>query len=531
MACFDERLMDEMDYLTFMKIISNIPSCIFFKDAELKYRFSTHCWAQLNSDDIVGKTDLDVRKDREDAIKAMEADREILRTKKGCSYVIKSEIDGDISFLELIKEPLLDSNGEAIGIVGLINDVTDKTVMEYQIRDMSNELEGKCRQLENSNSELKESLQKIEQLHATSKLFTASMNHELRSPLNAILGSLQVLMDDDTIGEAQKENISNAFESSKLMLHIVNELLDFAKLEINGFEIKNERFDLKSILKNVAYLTNNQAREKGITFRLVVQENLPTWYVGDATKIKQIMNNFLSNALKYTDEGNITLQVSYSEGELVITCSDTGQGISEKSMKTLFDPYVRCNEVKNSTVQGTGLGLSIVKRIIDNMDGEIFVDSSIDEGSTFTARIPIKISSEEYQEKRDIEDNGFLQNKKALCVDDTKVNLAVISSLLESIGVIADKAESSDEAIKMAQENIYDIIFMDHMMPGMDGVEAYHYIRDNCTNNDNAPVVMLTGNADSSYAKLYEEEGLNGYLTKPVSKEMLLDVLKKLLND
>ena len=100
MACFDERLMDEMDYLTFMKIISNIPSCIFFKDAELKYRFSTHCWAQLNSDDIVGKTDLDVRKDRENAIKAMEADREILRTKKGCSYVIKSEIDGDISFLE-----------------------------------------------------------------------------------------------------------------------------------------------------------------------------------------------------------------------------------------------------------------------------------------------------------------------------------------------------------------------------------------------------------------------------------------------
>lgn len=529
MACFDERLMDEMDYLTFMKIISNIPSCIFFKDAELKYRFSTHCWAQLNSDDIVGKTDLDVRKDRENAIKAMEADREILRTKKGCSYVIKSEIDGDVSFLELIKEPLLDNDGEAIGIVGLINDVTDKTIMEYQIREMSSELETKCQQLENSNAELKETLHKVEQLLATSKLFTASMNHELRSPLNAILGSLQVLMDDETIGAEQKENIANAFESSQLMLHIVNELLDFAKLEINGFKIKKERFDLKSILKNVAYLTNNQAKEKGLTFSLVVQENLPTWYVGDDTRIKQIMNNFLSNALKYTDKGSITLQVAYSEGELVITCSDTGQGISEESKKTLFDPYVRCNENKNASIQGTGLGLSIVKRIIDNMKGEIFVDSSVNEGSTFTAIIPIEIYAEDYQNRNLPEDEKPFQNKKALCVDDAKINLAVFSSLLNSIGMNADKAVSAAEAIEMAQENEYDIIFMDHMMPEMDGLEAFHYIRENSTKNSKTPIAMLTGNADSSYAKLYEEEGLDGYLTKPVTKAILLDVLKKLL--
>lgn len=531
----NRKIMEKMDYSTFISIIENIPSCIFFKDTELRYQFCSHRWAQVVSGDIVGKTDMDIRKDKENALKAMEADQEILQSKKGCSYVIKSDIDGEISYLELIKEPLLDSSGEAIGIVGLINDVTEKTIMEKKIVGMSEMLEVKCQELEASNTELKTMLEKVKQMHRSQKLFTASMNHELRSPLNGIIGTLQMLLDDMSLNEEQRDCVHHAFQSSQLMLEIVNELLDFAKMEMDGFVIKQNPFILFDLTDYIKYVAKTQAQAKNLEFLLTIAEGTPECYCGDEVRIKQIMHNIISNAIKYTDKGSVHVTVSYEDKNLIIVCADTGQGISKESMEQLFTPFVRLNEKKNSNIQGTGLGLAVVKKMIELMGGEITVSSKINEGSVFTVRLPMKsiciekphTTEEEFQETMAIDFTGL----SALCVDDSVVNVKVMSSLLKKMGMKVEVAYSAKESIIKSNEKHYDIIFMDHFMTEMDGVEAFRIIRGTSTYNQSTPVVMLTGNADLSYGEYYREVGIDGYLIKPVLKDSVIRELSKIFSD
>jgi len=520
MTNLDAAIMKEMDYETFVKIISDIPSCIFFKDTELKYRFSSHCWAQLISDDIVGKTDLDIRKDKENAEKAMEADRQIIASKKGCSYVIKSDIDGEVSYLELIKEPIIKDDGTVIGIVGLINDVTEQKVMEKRIVGMSEMLKAKCREQQSS-------LERIQKMNTAQKLFTASMNHELRSPLNGIIGNLQLLLADDTLNEEQKQYVDNAFTSSKMMLDIVNELLDFAKGEMSGLTIRNKEFSLSKILNNLEFTAKVQARNKGLDFFMFKDDNLPERYISDEQRINQILTNIVSNAIKYTETGSIVITVSSSGDKLVFSCSDTGQGIDKASIDSLFDPFTRFNEDNNVHIQGTGLGLAVVKRIIDSMNGEITVDSTVGEGSTFTVMIPVEQVTESdglvsASAETATVDFGSLT---ALCVDDSAVNAKIMSSLLGKLGMTADSAFSANEAIQRAEEVRYDIIFMDHMMPDMNGIETFKAIREKGGVNASTPVVMLTGNAGEDYEDYYRQQGAQGYLLKPVLIEQLKEVV------
>jgi len=525
----DIHITEQMDYDTFVQTISSIPSCIFFKDKDLRYRFSTHYWAQLTGDSIVGKTDLEVRKDKENAIRAMNEDRSILEEKEGRNYIIESNIDGNISHLEIIKEPVYNSDGEPIGIVGLINDVTEKILMEKKIVGISEMLEIKCQELAGSNEELKSSLDKVEQMHASQKLFTASMNHELRNPLNGVIGNLQLLLDDESLSSEQRDIIRNAYGSSQYMLEIVNELLDFAKLEMTGITVKHEEVDIDSILDNIEFMAKTQAKFKNLEFSMKRDISLSGKLISDGTKISQIMHNFVSNAIKYTEKGSISLSVSCTDNLLVISCKDTGQGISEASMKQLFDPFTRFNEKRNVNVQGTGLGLSVVKRIIDCMEGEISVESKVDEGSTFTAKIPVEIVSESDDKKvyNNASSKEFdLSKLKVLCVDDSKVNVKVMQVLLSKEGMKVDTAYSAKEAIVACNEDKYDVVFMDHMMPEMDGIEAFHIIRKSSIYNDKTPVVMLTGNAASKYEEYYKEQGVDGYLIKPILKEQVLRMIR-----
>lgn len=514
----------QMDYETFLNMIANIPSCIFFKDTELKYRFSSHFWAQLNRQDIIGKTDLDIRKDKENAIIAMDADREIISSKKGCKYVIESVIDGEASYLELIKEPVIGENGEVIGIVGLINDVTEKSIMEKKIVDMSTALKEQCQELETSNEELKDSLKTVEIMNKKQKMFTASMNHELRSPLNGIIGNLEILKADPFLTDEQEKRINNAFVSSQLMLDIVNELLDFAKMEMGGFTIHEESFSVMRVLETVGYTAKTLAASKGLEFVLELDDKAPKYLISDSKRITQIMHNFVSNAIKYTEYGKVKLRVSYEGGKMIISCSDTGQGIAEEAIPTLFDPFVRINEESNAHIQGTGLGLYVVKTLVENMGGEILVTSKLEEGSNFTAIIPAGIATED-QAQETIEKKIDFSKLKALCVDDVKINAMVMEAFLSQLGVSADLAYSAKEGIKKAEEVKYDVIFMDHMMPEMDGVEAFKIIRESSKKNSETPVVMLTGNTDTSYTEYYKELGISGSLAKPV----LVDHIKRII--
>lgn len=514
-------IMTRLEYSTFVKIIADIPSCIFFKDTDLRYIFSSHCWAQLNSDDIVGKTDVEIRKDKENAIKAMEADREIIRTGKGVDYIIKSDIDGEISYLQLIKEPIIE-NGKVIGIVGLINDVTEKTLMKDE--------------LEEANTKLKETLENLRKRSAAQKLFTASMNHELRSPLNSIIGLLSLLQEDKTLNESQHQNVYYAQQSAKLMLGIVNDLLDFAKMETKEFNIVSEVFSLDALVANLDFSTHSQASEKGLKFILEYEKN-SQMLIGDEKRIRQIGNNLLSNAIKYTEQGWVRLSVEYAHDNLIIVCEDSGQGISSEALKTLFDPYVRFNEKNNKSIQGTGLGMSIVKSIIEKMSGEIKVESEVSVGTKVTVKLPIhayvattpedalsnSVANSNNENERDY------SKLKVLCVDDAVINLQVVTKLLETKGIEVDKASSGFESIKLAHDKKYDLIFMDHMMSKCDGVETMKNIHNNCEKNKETPIVMLTGNSGEQESRLYQEAGAAGYLVKPITKEELIKCIDDVL--
>lgn len=518
-SLFDE-ISKSIGYKDFYSIIEKIPSNIFFKDTELRYRFSTHHWQQVNDENIIGKTDLEIRKDTENALIAMESDRNIIRTGVGCKYVIKSEIDGKVSYLELIKEPMFSEDGTVIGIVGLINDVTEKTLLSQKV--------------EAANEELRSMLDKIQRLSESRKLFTASMNHELRTPLNVIIGLLQIVLSEGGLSQTQQEYISNAYKSSMTMLELVNELLDIAKMETDEFKIRQERFNLDDLIYNVKKSTEALAVSKGLEFRLAVTDNARESFYGDELRINQVINNLVSNAIKYTDNGSVELTIDYMNGELIINCADTGQGISEEAQKVLFDPYVRINESKNRMIQGTGLGLSIVKKIVDKMNGHIQVQSELDKGTTFMVSIPLERAQwadelfveEDYISEQHSVD---LSTLRVLCVDDMKVNVTVFEGLLKSTGMKVDKAYSGPEAINMSEMNKYDIIFMDHQMPNMDGVEALKLIREKCDINKNTPVIVLTGNVGEEYEKLYDEAGFDGYLTKPIIKEGLLATIHSLM--
>ena len=508
MSELGKQILKEISYDTFAKIISKIPSNIFFKDTDLRYRFTSHYWQELNSKDIVGKTDLDIRKDKENALKAMEADREIIRTGKGCQYEIKSDIDDNERYLELIKEPISDDNGEILGIVGLINDITEKKLMEQQLREVN----------------------------ASQKMFTASMNHELRSPLNGVIGLLQILKEDNTLTKTQHNYVYNAYQSAELMLQIVNDLLDYAKIGTNEFTIKKEVFDLRDVISNIEQNMVVMADAKGLKFKVNVDDDCYCLLRGDEIRIKQILYNIISNGIKYTDKGEVELSVTYNDGNLILACADTGQGISEESIKVLFDPFVRVNEDMNRHIQGTGLGLSIVKRIIEKMDGDIQVESELNVGTNFVITIPVAVEdkSVRYSDERVIvpksEQNEDLSQYAVLCVDDTRVNVIVFEGLLKSTGIKVDKALSGQQAIDKAGRNKYDIIFMDHQMPNMSGIEAFKKIREGSSDNKNTPIVVLTANVGHDLEDEYARIGFNGYLNKPIIKEELIKLIKKILN-
>lgn len=517
MTTIYDSIMNEITYQDFIKIINNIPSCIFFKDTELKYRFSSHCWEQLISEDIVGKTDLDIRKDKENAMLAMEMDRNIIQTGMGCKYVIKSEVEGNISYLELTKEPVFNEEGTVIGIVGLINDITEKNTLSQK--------------LEASNEELKTSLEKVERMNAAQKMFTASMNHELRSPLNGIIGLLKLLLEDNTLNETQHGYVDNAYQSSMMMLQIVNDLLDYAKMETNEFTIRKEAFELEDIVNHIEQTCGQMAQQKKLAFRVHVNNEHKQKFYGDDLRIKQIIYNLVSNGIKYTEQGSVDLFVGYREGKLRMKCADTGQGIPKDAMETLFDPYVRIENAKNRKIQGTGLGLSVVKKLVDKMEGEINVQSEVGEGTSFVVTLPMeiydeKLHLEEGQEEIDFDALDY-SKLRALCVDDSKVSVAVFAALLKKTGISLDKAYSGQEGLDLAERNRYDIIFMDHQMPVMDGLETFRKLRKSDTLNKNTPVIILTGNAGEEWEKEYKAMGFDGYLTKPVLKEQLLQEIQR----
>jgi PAS domain S-box-containing protein len=426
-------------------------------------------------------------------------------------------------------------------------------VVAAYIRDLT-EHHQMLDQIEQASDELRLARDAAESANLAKSQFLATMSHEIRTPMNAILGITEILLRDEMLAAGIKDALIKIYSSGDLLLSIINDILDLSAIEAGKLELNPQKYETASLINDTAILNMMRIGSKPIEFILSVDENIPAAFIGDDLRIKQILNNLLSNAFKYTAKGTVTLAVSMEAGggrtggvTLVFCVSDTGQGMTEEQVAKLFDEYSRFNMEANRTTEGTGLGMSITQKLTDMMNGSITVKSEANLGTAFTVRLPQERAGDKVLGKELAES---LQNLKldyakkfnkvqiayepmpygsVLIVDDVESNLYVAKGLLAPYGLSVTTVTSGYEAIdKIKDKNVYDIVFMDHMMPKMDGIEATKEIRGLGYTHT---IVALSANAVVGQADIFLANGFDDFISKPIDMRQLAAVLKKYIRD
>lgn len=373
--------------------------------------------------------------------------------------------------------------------------------------------------------------------------FLSNMSHEIRTPLNSVLG-----MNELILREAEDESIinyaSNVETSGKLLLSLINDILDFSKIESGKMEIVPVRYQIASVVNDTVNMLSRRFEEKGLELKINADPEIPSCLFGDEVRIRQILTNIMTNALKYTDSGSVTLTAGFEKQSedsvlLILSVKDTGRGIKEEDRDKLFCGFTRVDQVKNRNIEGTGLGLSITSRLVSMMNGTIEVESVYGEGSEFIVKLPQKIISaepsgefctrtESAPDRRKYRESFTAPEARILVTDDNRSNLLVAEGLLKPTKIQVDCASSGYECINRLRANKYDVLLLDHMMPEMDGVETLKKIREENL-APGMPVVALTANAFSGARDMYVEYGFEDYLAKPIAGNSLEKMLLKLL--
>ena len=364
--------------------------------------------------------------------------------------------------------------------------------------------------------------------------FLSSMSHEIRTPLNAIVGFSQALSEED-INDNAKDEVKDIMMASNSLLELVNGILDISKIESGKIEIVNTEYQFKNIYDELVILAKARMGDKPLDFRCHYDEDIPSVLYGDYTRIKQMILNILTNAVKYTREGYIDFSVSSVRKDdicrLIISVEDSGIGIKQENIPKLFTKFERLDLEKNITIEGTGLGLAITKKLVELMNGTIVVQSIYGKGSKFTIAIDQRVVHKEVvveksEEKKVSEVHA--EGRKVLIVDDNKINLKVASRLLENYRLDITTVESGALCIDKVNSNTYDLILMDDMMPNMSGVETLHKLKE--IDGFATPVVALTANAVTGMKEKYLNDGFDDYLAKPINRDELNNIVAKYLN-
>ena len=388
--------------------------------------------------------------------------------------------------------------------------------------------------------------------------FLSSMSHEIRTPLNAIVGlSEDIAQYKNEVPKEVVEDSDDIINASQTLLEIVGNILDINKIESNKMEIIEGPYNFKETITKMCRVTSTRIGEKPIGFKLNIAEDIPYELIGDRGKVKEIINNLLTNAIKYTEQGEINLKVKCVNDlnkkmtNLIITCQDTGRGIKAEYINKLFTKFERLDIEKNTTAEGTGLGLAITKSLIEMMGGKINVESRFGQGSIFMVNIPQKISKisapmtekeimdtasnlfgrkeNNLQEETNISFEKY-KGKKILVVDDNKLNIKVARRALQNFEFEIDEAEDGQACLdKINAGNEYDLILMDIMMPNMSGEETIKKLKEN--KNFNTPVIALTADALSGAKEKYMQEGFADYIAKPFSRDQIKEKLDKIFKD
>ncbi len=426
-------------------------------------------------------------------------------------------------------------NGITFGIVAIaIHYIVQRERLEYHVT--SAQLQ-KLRE-----SQLENELAVIKASNEAKSLFLSKMSHEIRTPINAILGMNEMIMreyDDDQLNEYA----ANIRSSGETLLTIVNDILDFSKIEAKKMEIIPVRYELSTLVNDIVTMIKVRAQKKNIDVIVNVSPELPNYLYGDDIRIKQCILNILTNSVKYTDRGSVTLEISgkkTSDDEIYLRFRsiDTGIGMKQEDIQKLYSPFERIEENRNRTIEGTGLGMNIVKNLLSLMDADLKVSSVYGEGTTVEFEIrqvivkdtPIGDFTATYKENlrsKDIRHAGFISPQgRILVIDDNALNLTVITGLLKETKLQVDTAKSGLEGIEKVSRSEYDCVFVDHLMPHMDGIETLRKMRESEENrNKDIPYIALTANAINGAREEYLSAGFDDYLSKPINP----DVLEKML--
>jgi len=518
---------------TLTTLFDSIPDLLFTKNTDLRYMHCNQAFLRYfgkNMNDIIGLNDEEagIGLPADTIARLSEKNREVMRENR----ITTSEeqipgLNGTKPFYEITKIPLM-INGEAIGVMSIAHDITKRKEMAETALAASR----------------------------SKSAFLANMSHEIRTPMNAIFGITEMLVQDDSLPQEALDGLNKIHTSCNLLLCIINDILDFSKIEAGKLNIFPEEYDVASLINDSVHLNMMRIESVPIEFELEVDEKLPAKLIGDEFRIKQILNNLLSNAFKYTDSGKITLSVvsELPPGkencvDLLLNVRDTGHGMTKEQLNKMFDEYSRFNSGTARTTEGTGLGLAITQRLVNLMGGKISAESKPGTGTQFTVRLPQStVDSQILGEQvaanlRQFRENYITRKKwgghqftrdpmpygNVLVVDDVDTNLYVAVGLMKLYRLQIDTAMSGREAIdKIKDGQKYDIIFMDHMMPEMDGIMATKYLRKLGYTD---PIIALTANAVSGQADIFLQNGFDEFISKPIDVRRLNGLLNKFVRD
>jgi signal transduction histidine kinase len=465
--------------------------------------------------------------------------------------------DIPVIFITGNKEKNFESEGLIKGIVDYIQKPFDSVVVKHRINNQI--------KIINLQRDLEHAVKVAKDANQIKSVFLANMSHEIRTPMNVIHGVTEILVQHEKLPFEIEEGLDKIYSSCDLLLGIINDIQDLSKIEANKLDIIHSQYSTASLINDSIHLNIMRINDKPIEFKLQIEENIPSKLIGDVLRIKQILNNLLSNSFKYTDSGKVTLSVaceplslrasneqSYWSPDkkgvtLVFSVQDTGHGMTDEQLRRMFEEYARFSQNNSKIIEGTGLGLAITQHLVQLMDGSIQAKSEYGVGTLFTVRLPQETVDDEVLGENVVKNlrefrkqlvsirnrrqlvRDIMPYGKVLIVDDVETNLYVSMGLMKLYKLQLDSAMRGKEAIeKIKDGKVYDIIFMDHMMPEMDGMETTKIIRDL---GYTAPIIALTANAVAGQAEIFLTNGFDEFISKPIDIRRLDAILIKYIRD
>ncbi len=504
------------------------------------------------ADEVLGKTPR--------ILQGVDTDRDVLDELKSClskGKPFKGELknytkDGDAYWLDISIVPIRDEDGVITHFTAIERNITEQKRIQKELQQEKEtaekevaerkRIEGQVQEytdkLELMRFDAMEAQKKAEEASAAKTEFLANMSHELRTPMNGIIGMAEMLMDS-RLDADQQENIETLHGSSENLLSILNDILDISKIEAGELEIETVPFHLGTAVRQVVQLFVPLATDKGITLDINRDEDVPSAVIGDLGRIQQVLRNLISNALKFTEEGEIIVSLRATTNSetptLYMAVEDTGVGIPKDKLDNIFEKFTQADTSVTRKFGGTGLGLAITQQLVELMGGEIGVDSLEGQGSTFWFTIPLTMAGDTdvpvnlYDEKQGVADTHLPKDLRILAVDDHPINQTFAKKLLKKLGFInVDLAEDGQQALDMIDANSYDIVLMDCQMPELDGYQATTLLREREEKTgDHLPVIALTANAMVGDREKCLKAGMDDYLSKPIKPEKLIATMKK----